>query len=395
MIAAALIGTALLFNPMAIQGDTTGIKISPLLDPMVLYSPARGLGIGGGVQIDNLGAEGTEIVLEALFAQRLQRFRFEAFSSNPYQTQRYVAFGGAVSNSARRSFFGFGATSTEDNEVWLHHTGTYLETRFGLHLNEDRSLLVQPTVRFSTDILQSADEVQEGALARISSQTDTGIYESLSTTLVGGLRHGLEFGLEAAFDSRDVPTYPKTGILATVAGRRFQSTDGSGLGYWSGTAGSYGFLQLRPRYVAFANATVSITRSDDPLPLFHLPLLDNELLPAYAGFRFAGRDRVLIGAGLRFPVVGTPAFPFRADGLVAIRLGGAYDDVFSQFEPRISLDRFAKEPALKPALIVGGAFLTGSDRYVVGGMIGIGPEGFSVAVLRLSFDPRDFNRPLR
>ena len=166
------------------------------------------------------------------------------------------------------------------------------------------------------------------------------------------------------------------------------------------------YLPIDGRTTLIARGVGAITRSDDgdgdglsdAIPYFYLPTLDDRVAVAFKQERLTGRDIVAFGAGLRVPIVDLLGV-YGIDALLMGYIGNAYDDVFEQFKPAISFSEQSVtdaegRAALRPALGLGlGIINLDKERVVVGGLLGVGPGGITVATLRIAYDLRDA-RPL-
>jgi hypothetical protein len=251
-------------------------------------------------------------------------------------------------------------------------------------------VVLQPTARVRFDRVRGFEERRPGALAAVQ-PGDLGRLEALA----GADRYGVEIALSAVRDTRDVRAMPSHGAYVEGEAGRFQSLDGSGLGVWRAQALGLAFRPalfripfLPERGAVFLRANGVVTRPDGgPLPWVYLPELDRDLLVGYPRSEFVGRDALSVGVGAR-GVVGEALGAFLVEGVATAMVGAAYDDVVREFTPRV---RFAPGQTaagdrvpLSPSLAVGlNLHYLDRERPLVGALVGIGPDGVSLASLRL------------
>ena len=100
---------------------------------------------------------------------------------------------------------------------------------------------------------------------------------------------------------------------------------------------------------------------------------------------------VAVGAGVRAPVVDVFGV-YALDGVALVHLGNAYDDVFEQLSPRVSLEPTASRTAAPRSARRWPWARTWStsaaSASVVGGLVGFGPGGVQLAALRIGYDLR-------
>ena len=217
--------------------------------------------------------------------------------------------------------------------------------------------------------------------------------EQIATGLREWIAHG---GLELAYDTRDRVRYSSRGLLLLLTGRRYDGFGDDAFRYYAGTTSLYGYVPLPlHRHVLFGRAIVELTRpiGDDELPFYALSVLDDDLFNGYDSGRFHGNDLVALTLGYRFPVF-TLLDWFAFDGHITATAANAYDDVFEQFTPGIAfgtdLSGEGERVRLRPAAAVGLQFVNlEDDRAIIGGQIGISPEGMKLSTIRVVFEIRD------
>ncbi|WP_412068295.1 hypothetical protein [Rubrivirga sp. IMCC43871] len=378
-----------------------GIRFRPRIAPSALYSSNRGFGIGGGVGITNLGWTGTDMTVDLRLQQRYQGANVTFFTDDPYESTVHglVSLGG--STTERRRYFGLGPNTVPESEINLFHDAAQAEARLGMYPLGNTALYVQPGVRLLYDYSGGVNpDAGAGTLAGLDAKSREAV-----DVAAGQDRYGASFGIELATDLRDWPSYPRRGTFATFEHRRFFALDDSELTLARYAASAIGYLPIRGRTTVIVRGVGIFTRSgdadgdgvDDPIPFYYLPTLDSRVATAFRQDRLAGRDVLAVGAGIRAPIIDVLGI-YGLDMLVMGYLGNAYDNVFEQFTTRISFQEgsFLDETgaALRPSLALGmGIVNLDKERVVVGGLVGLGPGGVTVATLRIAYDLRDA-RPL-
>ena len=385
--------------------DAPGVQFRPRIAPSALYSNSRGFGIGGGVGIRNLGYEGSDLVVDLRLQQRFQSANVTFFTNDPYDSQLHGLANAGASTTERRRYYGLGPNTVRDSELNLFHDAAQAEARVGWYPLGTTAIYLQPGVRYLYDY-------SGGVNTEDSPRTLGEVFEPGSASFdavrvaEGEARYGLSVGLEVATDLRDWPSYPRRGFFGTAEHRRFVALDASDLTLARYAASGLGYLPLRGRTALVWRGVIAVTRSgdadgdgeDDPIPFYYLPTLDDRVATAFKQDRLTGRDILAGGLGVRAPIVDLLGI-YGIDVLVMGYLGNAYDNVFEQFTPRVSFEEGSEvdeegRAFLRPALGLGlGIVNLDKERVVVGGLVGVGPGGISLATLRIAYDLRDA-RPL-
>ena len=381
-----------------------GLQFRPLFSPTSLYSRSRGVGLGGGVEVRGLGAPDAELELQARISQRFQSTDVVYYSGDRFRRPLFAMVGGAIATTDRLTFYGVGPRSVPEGKLYLDQVAGELEARVGWYPTNNSILMLQPVARFQYDRLDGFEPARDSAMEVIDPR-DVALLESLR----GMPRYGVEVGLQAISDTRDRLASPNRGFLVQGGLSRFISLDGSQLVFSRAEFSAYRFFPapiflrfLPERGAIFLRGSFVVTRQSDPdtaLPPYYLPILDAELLAGYPPRRFVGRDGFSIGVGTR----GTILALFGAvliEGFSIFMVGNAYDDVFAQLTPRISFDAEPSEPndrvPLRPSAAVGLNIVTiDRDRPIIGGLLGIGPEGIIVSSFRIVYDIRSYRPRVR
>lgn len=379
------------------EDDTTRsrVEIRPRLAPTALYSSSRGFGVAGGVSIRNAVLNRSEVAIDARLSQRYQSIGVSGFTNDRYDARVY-GFGSAeASTTSRQRYYGVGPYTAEENKLYLDYTSFSAEGRVGWYPLGHTGLFLQPGARFLLDRLRDLEPAQEGAIERLRETDPASLDAVQSENVLDRTRYGISLGLEAASDLRDWRAYPRKGTFVSAEVRRFYALDGTGLRFnrFSGT--SLGYLPIAGRTALVGRSTAVLTRADGDadIPFYYLPVLDARVLTAYPTDRFMGQDILALGGGIRFPIADFIGV-YGVDALVMGYLGNVYDNVFDDFSPSVTFSPGAIERdggvPLRPALGLGlGIVNLDKERVVLGGLLGVSPEGITVASLRIAYDLRD------
>lgn len=383
--------------------DLARARVRPVFSPSALYSPSKGVGVGGGVAVDGVLAPGDHVQVEARLAQHLQGGFAEYLTAEPGLNRWAGVLGVAAWTTTRTAFRGHGPHSALGNDLWLDRLAAHAETRLVWAPAGPRGVLVQPTLRGRFDRVRGVEERTAGARAAVQPD-DLGRLAALVETD----RYGAEVAVSAVRDTRNLRSMPSHGSYAQGEVGRFQALDGSGLGVWQAQATGLAFRPalfripfLPERGALFVRASGVVTRQDGggSLPWIYLPELDRDLLVGYPRSDFVGRDALSLGVGAR-SVLGQGFGAFLVEGVATAMVGAAYDDVFSEFTPRVRFgsNRSAagERVPLSPSLAIGlNLHYLDRERPLVGALIGVGPGGASLASLRLVYGLGDYRPRLR
>ncbi len=372
-----------------------GARFSYRVLPNAFFSTTKGFGVGVGVGVDGLGAPGTELRLSAEPMQRFGRYRASFFTGDPFEQPVYAGVSGEYTTDQVRRFYGLGPASSRDNSVYASLKSVEVGFRVGWYPLGEARVLVQPAVRLLHEELRSFRNRDAGAFERLDPASQRTLFDSVERPSTG-----VTYGLEIAYDRRDQLFYSSQGVLFILTGRRYDGFGRRAFRYWTGTASVYGFVPLPAhRHVLFTRTVFALTRQigEEPIPFYALPLLDDQLLGAYTRYRFNGNDLLAFTVGWRFPVF-TYLNWFAFDANLQVSAANAYDDLFDQFKPGVSFDSDPQSEdgrtPLRPALSIGLRLVDlDGDRVIVGGQVGVDPEGYKFGTLRLVYGIRDV-RPL-
>ncbi|MFN3595672.1 MAG: hypothetical protein ACK41D_00200 [Rubricoccaceae bacterium] len=374
----------------AVAPDTSRARLSfsPTFAPLTLYSPSYGFGVEGGLTVRNAVRPGSEVIVGARVSQFLQRADVVVLTADPHAEPVFGALALSAEATTRRRYYGTGPLAPAAARHNLAYTALTADARAGYYPLGHSGLLLQPGVRLTWDRLRRADEDAPGARDLLGDASRAALDEALGQT-----RAGVSLGLDVSSDRLDRRLYPRRGSAGRLEARRFYALDGSGLRFNRAVAQGTGFLPLG-RLVLVGEATAALTRADGdaPLPFAYLPTLDDRIVPAYPTDRLAGRDVVALGLGGRYPLFALPGLA-GLDAYAMAYFGNAYTDVFAEFSPAVSLRAPAGGASgrapLRPSLALGGQVVNlAREAVIVGGVIGLSPEGFQLVALELTYDLR-------
>ena len=367
-----------------------GLRVRPIFSVGALYSSSRGVGIGGGLAADNVVRRRDHLQVEGRVGQRIAGV-FGAYQTNtPERSRLFGLVGGSYLTSSRFPYQGTGPQADPEGKLYLDRLETEGEVRLAWQPTGTRGLLVQPFARYRVDRLRGREEARDSALDFVS-RDDLAELDALT----GDTRTGAALGLGVRSDTRDNEGRPTRGAYAQADAMRFVATDGSGLRFTRVDALGYLFrpapvrLPFQPeRGAVFVRLAGVVTRQDSgDLPFFYLPALERDLLVGWPTRSFVGRDALSVGVGARGVVI-RDLMAFRVEGTVLGMLGAAYDDVFSQFTPRVSTSdapiAAGADVPLQPSIGVGvNLHYRDRERPLVGALVGVGPGGITTTTFRL------------
>lgn len=367
-------------------GPEAGLGLRPRIVPSAFWSPTRGLGVGGGVALQNVAGAGSELEAIAEVMQRYQRLRAAFFTDDPREAGRYGGLRLGYTTTSVRAFYGLGPRASRSHKIVADYRRLEAELHLGWRPAGARGLLLQPTVRLLHERLPAFRDDRPGAFEHLDPASRASLLRAAA-----GPTTGLTYGLELALDGREWPGYGARGTLLQLTGRRYDGLGRDPFRYWSATASLFHVLPLSGRHALAGRAVLALTRSAgaEALPFYALPVLDDAFLGAFSRYRFAGRDLLVLSAEYRFPLLGVLDW-LVLDGAVQFHLANAYEDVFRQLAPGVS---FAREPGgegartpLRPALALGGRIVNlDGGRILLGGVAGIAAEGLTFGSIHFAY----------
>jgi hypothetical protein len=373
--------------------DTTrqpvAVGVSPKIDSF--YSPARGFGAGAEVTLEHLGWNHSVLSLEATVMSRHGEYHAFFFTHEPRTARVYGAAGLSYTGTRAWTFYGLGPRSHADDGVRLTARRVAAEARGGWYPLAEHRLALQPVVRLLYTSIREFEEATEGALLRLDAPSQASLERAAAAPSTG-----IEFGAGVVYDAIDDPRYPRRGALLQAGMRRYAGLDDDPFAYVASSAIAHVAIPVHgQRTIVQLRAVAHVTRpagGTTDLPFFALQTVDSDLVGGYSRFRLVGRDALALSAGLRFPVLDVFNW-IGAEGFVAVHAANAYDNLFTQFEPRLSLarhlDRDGDRAPLRLALTLGGHLVDlGEGRPMISGQIGVSPEGFELAGLAFTVDLR-------
>lgn len=377
----------------AVADDLARMRVRPIVSIGALYSGSRGFGVGGGFAASNVAARGDHLQVEARVAQRVQGVHGAYMTGEPERSVLYATLAASVITSSRFPFQGTGPHADPDGELFLDRLEYEAEARLAWQPLGVLGPLVQPFVRYRADRLRGFEETRDGALAFVSA----GDRARLDAD-AGATRRGVGVGVGAQSDSRNNEGRPTRGAFVSASAERFFAVDGSGLRVNQAEVLGYVFRPSPVRLpfqaergAVFVRVSGVVTRPDGDaeLPVVYLPRFDRDRLVGWPVRSFPGRDALSVGVGARGVLVRSLR-QFRLEGIALGVLGAAYDDVFREFTPRVSLSDDAvaagESVPLQPSVGVGlNLHSRDRERPLIGVLVGVGPGGLTVTSFRLVF----------
>lgn len=383
---------------LASPPDTTRPGIEVGLRPRLgaFYSPTKGFGAGGRVTVRHALWPGSVVRFDGRLQQRYAEVGAAVFTGDPFEAPLVAGVLGRYTNDRVHAFYGLGPGSRVGDKLYAEVERAEAELRVGWYPLGTPLLVVQPDLRLLHARVHDFREAREGAFERLDPASQWNLVDA-----EGHATTGIAYGLGAALDTRDHAAYPSSGVLVSASVRRYDGLDEPRFPHVTATASLFGFVPLPARrHVLFGRAVLITTDplGDEPLPFHLLPVLDDKLLGAYTRHRFVGHDVVALTLGYRFPLV-TLLDWFALDANLHLHAANAYDDVTAQFDPAVSFDAApatAERVPLRPAISVGLDVVNlDGDRVVLGGQLGVDPEGFRFGTFRVAYDLRDVRPAVR
>ncbi len=381
--------------------DVPGVALGFKFYPEALWSSSAGIGVGVGLEFENLIHPGSELLLTAEPAWHRGLYSASFFTADPYEAPAYGMLGVFYRDDGAYYFFGLGPGSSKDNRVAVEFRALETEARVGLYALDHR-LLIQPNVRYhrldTNDFrdkdpraFEQMDPESRRMLLFLKGNMDTGFGERWETL------DGFSLGMDLAYDRRDDPKLTRKGVLLTLTGRYFVSRQPSDIQFGVYGLGVYGFVPLSARGDVLALRALAMTtddRSDFPLPFYLLPTLGKSLVTAFSSNRFVGDDLLLLTAEYRRPLFN--GFNVMGmEGVVGVSAGNVYDNFFDQFELGLSFDRDMAPGqvryALRPAVEMGVRLLK-FDEVFLTAMLGYSAEGIGLNLTKF-IHPLQSRRP--
>lgn len=318
--------------PEAGSGGEEGAKVSfsPKVYAPFLWSPTAGLGVGYGVEVQNLGWSGSSVLVTGITSQRIGRYGVYATTRTPYAPGVNAMLGGTFETTGRRYFYGIGPFSDIDNKIAVEKQTYEAEARVGYSTEPRATRRVQAFGRYQFHQTRTARNLKAGAQSRLDSVSAANLTFALAHD-VGAVTGGVE----GIWDERNNIYVPKYGFIGQVGVSYTTAVSGADVSFLR-TYGSFNyFLPIEWRNSTIhARAIVSSVdgvRGDDPVPFFLLPTFDTDYGLGLATQRFYANDYFLVSGELQTPVFVTGALDI--DAIAGVTLYNAYDDIAKQFLP--------------------------------------------------------------
>ncbi|MFT5144197.1 MAG: hypothetical protein ACI80V_003810 [Rhodothermales bacterium] len=335
----------------------------PVLKPHYFYSPSAGFGAGLGINGQNLLRSGDR----SRSRLRLQQFR-QSGSVAWASDSPSVGWSGWMATlkgyrHVQEGFYGRGPSSRPSFKRDLNRVELSGEIRRAFSL--PGGTWVQPRVLARLDRVVGFGNAHGGEPSgRTLTHLDGLVAAGTSMTVGMGLDLGWSVSpqtlLQAHLDIRRAPQ----GVRQAVAGVFADRT-------W--------LLPNRGRVTARILVDHTLTQSGE-VPFYLLPKLDDALAPGWDRFRFYGNDRIVLGATYVHPVLEILKSHVY-EGIVHVGLSQVYNDLFSDFSPRVAWapDRqsFGSGVPLEPTFAIGSQLVARKSGHVLlAATLGISAEGF-------------------
>ncbi len=382
----------LLCTAVHAQALPDSVRVRFTFDPLSLYKPSGGFGLGGGMEVTNLLRMGSTLKVDAYVAEHRGAYGV-AFAPRDLLREGFTsAITAYYETQGRLAYHGIGPATRDNVRVFVDadafEGGVYGGYRRG-------ALGGLATVRFRTGQISSFKDDTDDAFDRLDERSAFRLEEA-----IGKRVEGVTTGAALYLDTRDSPYRPFAGVMADAGVEVFTGSPASTV---QPRASLSVYAPVGTAGVA-ARAMAVVTRpfdADDPVPLVLLPRLDNSLVPGFHSGRFAARDLVVLDVRMQHPIqlwlderiTGRIA----TDAFVVLAAFNAYDDLFTdvrwaptwkeRFEPEapyplrasVGVGLHAYDPETKKPL------------YTV--VAGLSAEGISLSTLTFTLDPRKL-RPL-
>jgi len=374
------------------------IEIKPRVYPEALFSTTFGIGIGVGLEIQNLLRGGSSLLLLAQPSVHRGLYTASFFTGNPYEERLFGYLGAGFVDTGRQRYWGLGPFTDRSDLVHVEHERFELEGRIGYYLKEG-ALLIQPSVKFVHQTVQDFTERNEDAIENMDPISVDHLYYVTDERNDRILRAA--YGVELILDHRDRLETSRRGTLLEAEVYRYNSLNRPGPSFQRYLAAAYWFLPVTTRSTLGFRAVSILTRNDgpDPIPFYMLVPLDRHLIPGYPSQRFFSNDILAFGVEYGHQLLSVFQ-DFGLEGIVSLHAAGAYHNVFKEFEPgltfRKTLNPEERQFYLRPTVGIGARILSlRRDRAYITGMAALSAEGISFLTLRFIHDLRRRTTPIR
>lgn len=361
-----------------------------VFDPLSLYRPSGGFGVGGRFEATHLGWPGSQLTVEAYLAQHRGDYAVTFAPRDLLRDGLASAFTVRYETQGRLPYYGLGPRTTDNVRLFvdadLFSAGAFVGLRRG-------AVGVLGSVRGRSGALYSYKNDTDDAFDRLDERSAFVLEASVDERVQGASAGGVLYA-----DTRDHAYRPTRGVLAWAGADVFA---GSPEAVFQPVASLTGHLPLG-RSILTGRALVVFTRplGNGPVPLMLVPRFDNRfaLVPSA---RLAGRDLALVDVTFQHPV----ALPYdprlvgelSTDVFVLVGAFNAYDDLFAEarWAPswRARFDGRGRTPL---RALVGAGLHTYNPQtrkpFFTAGL-GLSADGIALSTLTFSLDPRQL-RPL-
>lgn len=380
----------LTISARAQSAEATRVTVQPRFDVTALYKPSAGFGVGGGVDVRNLGWPGSHLALDAYVAQHAGAYDGAFFSRDLLQEGVALGVSAGYETYGRLAHYGLSPATTKNNKLQVESDHTFLAGHAGVR----RGMLgLMATTRYQSGAVHSYRDDIDNAFSRLDSASTQRLRRD-----VGERVAGLSLGAVAYLDRRDAPVLTRDGMLLTAGVEGFHDLGPAGYDYVQGHVSAMVFVSSGAATFVARALALHTEPLGDPLPLVLLPRLSHRLAVGPGSGRFTGNDLLLFDLQVYHPVPNL--YPdVTTDGFLVVGAFNAYDNLFTdarlvpswteKFEP-------ARRYPLRAAVGAGiRAYQTSRPTTVLSGAVGLSADGFVVSTLSFTLAPTRLRAPWR
>lgn len=383
---------SILASPDPVEGAK--VSFSPKVYAPFGWSPSTGIGIGYGVEIQNLGFAGSSLLLTGVTSKHTGRYGAYAQTRTPYAPGVNAMLGGTFETTGRRYYYGVGPFSSADNQVALERQVYEAEARAGYSTAPQARQRVQAFGRYQFFKHRTAEEMDGGALGRLDAPSALQLNEALArdASAVTG-------GVEGIWDERNNLYTPRFGFVAQAGVSFTKALAGSDVSFLRTYASANYFLPiewrtstLHLRGVVSSIDGIANGDANGRVPFYLQPVFDTDYGLGLATHRYYANDFFLVSGEVQTPVFITGALNLEAIG--GATLYNAYDNIFKEFNPVPSLGKnevvVGRNRHPLQLALGGGARLSSEllPGFVLHGQVGFSPEGLSITTFSIVADLR-------
>ncbi len=378
--------------PLCAQQEAASdtVEVRPTFDPLSIYKPSGGFGLGGGLDVRNLWLPGSRLTIDAYIAQHRGAYEI-AFAPRDLLSE---GLAGAVSvryeTQGRLPYYGIGPRTVDRVRLFINAD----MGDFAGHVGYRRgSTGVLGAVRFLSGTLSSYRNDTHNAFNRLDENSAARLADDQGERVSGA-----SLGATFYADTRNDPYRPMSGALLYAGTEAFWGTAASSHSHLRHSLSASYHLPVGSVVLAFRSLAVHTqTRDDTALPILLLPRLSNRFVAGIGSGRLAANDILLFDVRAEAPIPTLVEDRVQSTGFVILSAFNAYDNLFTQARLVPSwADTFgpSRRYPLRSSIGVG---MTGyspeTGRPIYTATVGYSADGIAASTLTLNLDPRQF-RPL-